>query len=190
MKRSIAVLFVMAMAACSSTDNNGGGYGGGYGRGSGGRDVPRAEAPRLAGAGGLLELVPPDDWWRDPQIQVAVNVTSDQMKLLDDIGTKQQTEVVKMRQDSRVVIRDLRSVIESEHPQSEDVIAAGERVRKLRDELFDLELRLLDSERQVLSKTQWTALQDALQERRTERRDRGGPGLGGGRRGGRGRFPG
>lgn len=179
--KKLIVLCVLAAAACASDDEVG--YPGGRRQ----PDYPRPQTQRAA-AGGLLELMPPDDWWRDPRVQVAVNLTADQMKALDDIGSKQQPEVDKLRTNSREVIRDLRGVLETEHPASADVIAAGERIRKLRDDLFDRELALLDGERQVLTKAQWSKLQDALQERRSE--DRGNRSPGGYGRRGRGRFPG
>jgi len=180
MKKLVPLVLLLAFA-CASNDDVG------Y---PGGRRAPQYPQPAArVGAGGLLELMPPDDWWHDPQTQVAVNLTSDQMKALDEIGTKQQPEVTRLRQDSREVIRDLRSTLEVEHPQSADVIAAGDRIRRLRDELFDREVRLLAAEREVLSKDQWSRLQDALTTRREENRGQRGPGGYGGRRG-RGRFPG
>jgi len=184
--KKLALVFLLLAVGCASDDEVG------YPGGRRAPDVPRQQPAARIGAGGLIELMPPDDWWHDPQIQVAVNLSSDQMKSLDAIGTKQQPDVVKMRQDSREVIRDLRSTLEQEHPQEADVIAAGERIRKLRDELFDRELRLLAAERDVLTKDQWTALQNALTTRRDEYRgDRGRGGYPGGRRGGRGgRWPG
>lgn len=178
--KKLTLLLLVAVMACASNDDED----------RGPRNFPPAEGTRITAASSLLELMPPDDWWHDPQVQIAVNLTNDQMKALDEIGTKQQPDVARLRQNSREVIRDLRSAIEIEHPQSADVIAAGERVRRVRDELFDHELRLLDAERQVLTKDQWSKLESALQERRSERRRSGYPGGYGGRRGGRGRWPG
>jgi Spy/CpxP family protein refolding chaperone len=180
--KKLVLVFLLVSIGCASDDEVG------Y---PGGRRAPQAAPPQRMSAGGLLELMPPDDWWHDPQIQVAVNLTNDQMKSLDTIAAKQESDVTKMRQDAREVIRDLRSALEMEHPQESDIVAAGERVRRLRDETFDRELRLLAAEREVLTKDQWTALQSALTTRRDEyRNERGRGGYGGGRRGGRGRFPG
>ena len=58
--------------------------------------------------------------------------------------------------------------------------------------MLDHEVRMLADERALLTKEQWTALQDALRsERQDVRGNRGGYGRGGGRRGGfGGRRPG
>ena len=181
MKRSLLTLLIIAATACSTTDDD-------YAPPR--RDMPRRDSSaRIAAAGGLVELLPPEQWWHDPQISVGVNLSNDQMRSLDEISAKQQPEIERLRDDSRAIVRDLRSALEEERG---DVIAAGQRIRKVRDELFDREVAYLAAQRAVLTREQWTALQNALQEQRQEqrfnRRDRS-PGGFGGRGGRRGRLP-
>ena len=166
-----------------------GGYGGGYGRGGDeGMTRPRATAS------GALEFVPPADWWRDPQLANAVNLTSDQVAALEKISTDSGDDADKLERDSGVALRDLRSLLESDKPAEADILAAGKRIRDMRDSMFDKQLATLAAERIVLTKQQWQTLQDQLTSRRSERgRDRGGyPGRGGfpGRGGRRPGFPG
>ena len=91
-------------------------------------------------------------------------------------------------------MRDLRNVLDSDKPASDDILAAGKRLRSLRDEVSDREFRLLAAERQILTRDQWQKLQDQLREERMPRDRmndyprRGGGGGFGGR--GRGRRPG
>jgi hypothetical protein len=162
--------------------------GGGEGRGG----FARA---RAAGAGDGLEIMPPSDWWRDPRISLAVNLTPDQVSSLDRISHDQSEEIAKLERDSLVAARDLRQTIESNQPSAADITGAGQRLRGIRDALFDRRVQLLASERTLLTQQQWTSLQDAMtapRNRDTDRRSRGGYGgrVGRGGMGGRGRFPG
>src|SRR2546430_15082601 len=90
--------------------------------------------------------------------------------------------------DSTAAERDLRLVLAAEHPTANDIVNAGQHVRSLRDQLLDHEVRMLADERALLTREQWTALQDALREDRPSdfNNRRGGYGRGGGRRGGGG----
>ncbi len=192
MKRTFVIalsLLALVLAACTSdTDDRrppqsypGGGDRGGFAR------------ARAEGAGDGLELVPPSDWWHDPRISVAVNVTPDQAASLDRISSDQSGEIAKLERDSLVAARDLRQTVEANQPSAADITAAGQRLRGVRDALFDRRVQLLASERTILTQQQWTALQDAItaRNRDADRPNRGYGGRGGrGGMGGRGRFPG
>ena len=161
----------------------------------GGADGPRSGgfARTTSGAGDGLEMMPPGDWWRDPQISVAVTLTPDQLASLDQINHDQSEEIGKLERDSVVAARDLRTVVDSSQPSAEDITGAGKRLRGVRDSLFDHRLQMFAAERALLTQTQWNALQQALASRnRPSQNDRGvNRGRGGrGGMGGRGRFPG
>jgi hypothetical protein len=163
----------------------------------GGSDGPRAGGFQRAGSGATdgLDVIPPGDWWRDPQISVAVTLTSDQITSLDRISHEQSEEIAKLDRDSTVAARDLRSVADSSQPSADDITGAGKRLRGIRDALFDHRVQMFAAERTLLTQTQWQALQRALAASRN-RSDRGnqggnrGRGGRGGMGGGRGRFPG
>jgi hypothetical protein len=140
-------------------------------------------------------MMPPSDWWHDPRISVAVNLTPDQVSSLDRISHDQSEEIAKLERDSMMSARDLRQMIESNQPTADDITGAGQRLRGVRDALFDRRVQLLAAERTLLTQQQWTALQDAVaasRNRDTDRPNRGGNRGRGGRggMGGRGRFPG
>jgi hypothetical protein len=197
MKRTFAIalpLLALLFAACTSDMDDRDrrppqGYpGGGEGRGG----FARA---RTEGAGDGLEVMPPSDWWHDPRISVAVNLTPDQLSSLDRISNDQSGEIAKLERDGLVAARDLRQMVESNQPTVADITGAGQRLRGIRDALFDRRVQLLASERTLLTQQQWTALQNAVaasRNRDTDRPNRGGYGGRGGRggMGGRGRFPG
>jgi hypothetical protein len=194
MKRAYAALslLTLVLAACTSDMDDrdrrppqsypGGGDRGGFAR------------VRAEGAGDGLEMMPPSDWWHDPRISVAVNLTPDQVASLDRMSNEQSGEIAKLERDSMVAARDLRSMVEANQPSAADITGAGQRLRGIRDALFDRRVQLLASERTLLTQQQWTALQDAMtasRNRDTDRPNRGYGGRGGrGGMGGRGRFPG
>jgi hypothetical protein len=198
MKRTYAValsLIALAFVACTSDMDDRDrrppqGYPGGGGSDRGG--LARA---RNDGAGDGLEMMPPSDWWHDPRISVAVNLTPDQASSLDRISHDQSEEIAKLERDSMMSARDLRQMVESNQPTADDITGAGQRLRGVRDALFDRRVQLLAAERTLLTQQQWTALQDAVAASRTRDTDRpnrgGNRGRGGrGGMGGRGRFPG
>lgn len=185
MKR-IAVALLFLAAACSSSDYDqppqrgpmrGGGGGGGYGF-------------RPQQAGGPLDMLPPAQWWHDPQIEAAVSLSNDQFTQMDKIAKEHEDEIARLDRDTMTATRDLRTLLETEKPSSPEIVTAAMRVRAIRDSEFEHQAQLLAAERAILTQKQWQSLQSALQSQRQERRD---DGYGGprGRRGGRGgRWPG
>ncbi len=168
MKRATVLLFAIAIvvAACSSSDpyeppqgerGRGMGQGGGY-RGA-----------AAGGGAGMLELLPPANWWRDERMANAVNLKTDQVAALDKIYSDEGDDIARLINDSQVAVRQLRDSLALEQPKSEDISSAGQRLRSLRDDIFDRQLRMLGEERLVLSTQQWTALQNELQNARSQR---------------------
>ncbi|HEV2718758.1 MAG TPA: hypothetical protein VG323_01970 [Thermoanaerobaculia bacterium] len=181
MKRIAALALVLFAAACTSSDTNqppqrgpmrgGGGYG--Y---------------RPPAAAGPLDMMPPAQWWHDPQIEAGVSLSNDQFTELDKIAKPHEEEIARLERDSATAARDLRTLLDTDKPAAADVVTAAMRVRAIRDSAFEHQAQLLAAERAVLTQRQWQSLQSALQSQRQERRDDYGyPQR---RRGGRGRFPG
>jgi hypothetical protein len=145
-----------------------------------------------AGVGDGLESMPPNDWWHDPKISVAVALSADQLASLDRISHEQAEEIAKLERDSMVAARELRETFDGSQPATADIIAAGQRMRGIRDALFDRRVQMFAAERTLLTQQQWQTLQQQIAvNNRPDRGDRGnGPRGGRGGRGGRGRFPG
>jgi hypothetical protein len=179
MKRFLLLACFLALAACAS---------GGYDDDDAGMPQRRPmsdDTMPAQNAGGLM--LPPSDWWRQAEIADRVKPTADQVAALDKLQTEQGDELTKLQRDMTVAERDLRTVLESEKPESDAIMAAGQRVRTMRDEIFGRQLRLLAAERAILTREQWSALEDAI---RMSRRDRMRNGAGGRGPGGRGAYPG
>lgn len=177
MKRFALIACLLVLAACSSA-----GYDDDDARMPERRPMPDDSMP----AQGIVEApLPPADWWRQAEIADRVKPTADQVAALDKLQSEQGDELAKLERDMIIAMRDLRNALDAEKPSSDDIMAAGSRVRTMRDEIFGRQLRMLAAERTILTREQWSALQDAV---RTRRRDRMRDGMGG--RGPRGTYPG
>lgn len=176
MKRLVLVTCLL-IAACASNDYDD-------------YDQPRRGMTSNAGdttggaqmIGGLM--LPPSDWWRQAEIADLVKPSADQVLALDKLQTGQGNEIEKLQRDMSVAERDLRNVLELDKPAGDAIVSAGQRIKTMRDDIFDRQLQLLAAERTILSREQWSALEDAI---RSRRRDRGREGMGGR---GRGAYPG
>lgn len=176
----LALLLVLLVAACSASNYD--------------DDEPRSgprramsddgDAAPMQVLGGLM--LPPADWWRQAEIANLVKPTADQVSALDKLQADQGDEIMKLERDMSVAERDLRNVLESEKPASDAIVTAGQRIKSMRDDIFDRQLRFLAAQRTILTREQWSSLQDAI---RMSRRDRNRNGMGG-RGGGRGAYPG
>ena len=159
----------------------------------GGDDSARRGGFARTGSDDGLDVMPPADWWRDPQISPAVNLSADQLAALDRIGKDQGDEIMRLQRDSVVAARDVRQIVEGNEPSVADITAAGQRLRGIRDVLFDRRVQMLAAERTLLTKQQWETLQQQLanSRNRTDRPNRGNTGRGGrGGMGGRGTVSG
>lgn len=182
MKKPLVIL-VLVLAACASSDRDE------PPMGPRGRMPSRMPPPREASSD--LDFVPLTDWWRQPAISAALNLSEDQYTRLDRIAADQRDEITRLERDVATAMRDLRGAFDA---TPVDVMPSAQRARELRDTLFDRKIRMLADERAVLTSDQWQALQRQLQEDRSGRRDDFGGRRNGGRRGGmgggRGRWPG
>lgn len=198
-RSTVVVLIVIAVtailiAACSSSDPY----------------EPQAQSERPRGMGGMgqggggfrgamdpgevamLEILPPANWWHDDRIANAVKLTPDQVASLDKIYSDQHDDIARLQRDTQVAARQLRDSLGLDTTKADDITSAGVRVKTLRDDIFDRQLKMLADERLVLSTQQWASLENALQNARTERQQerRGGYPGGRGRGGFGGRRPG
>jgi Spy/CpxP family protein refolding chaperone len=183
MKRLAAAAALLLLAACASNDY----------------DQP-SQRPPMRGSGGYgfrppqatgpLDMLPPAQWWHDPQIAATVNLTNDQIASLDKVAKDHEDEIARLDRDTLTAARDVRTLLETEQPSQGDIVAAAQRLRAIRDSAFEHQAQLLAAERGILTRQQWQSLQTAIQDQRRERRDD--TGYPRGRRGGRGggRWPG
>jgi Spy/CpxP family protein refolding chaperone len=139
----------------------------------------------------LLDMIPDDTWWRDNALAAPLNLTSDQFVSLDRIADNQRDEIARLDRDLPVATRDLRNAMNADPASAADITSAANRLRDIRNSLFDHQLQMVSAERLVLTQRQWSLLVEQLQrEREQQRMNRGNDGGYGGRgRGGRGGYP-
>ena len=177
MKRFAAVAAIL-IAACSSSDYD---------------QPPQRSArmrPTQERTAGALDMLPPAQWWHDPQIATAVSLSNDQLTSLDLVAKQHEDEIARLERDSMTAARDLRTLLDAEQPAAPEIVTAAMRLRAIRDSAFEHQAQLLAAERALLTKRQWDSLQSAMQSERQDRRE--GDSYPRGRRGrrGGGRWPG
>jgi hypothetical protein len=188
MRRLVLLACFFALAGCSTS---------GYDD-----EPPMRQRPAMAEAEGPVQTVaglalPQGEWWHQAEIADLVKPSGDQVAALDKLQTEQGDELMKLERDMSIVERDLRNALDADQPTVDAIVAAGQRIRTMRDDLFDRQVRFLAAERTILTRAQWSALEDAIRNRPRGREGNGGRGRGtpggypgrGGRRGGGG-FPG
>jgi len=182
MNRFVAASLLLFLCACA-TDN--------YQAPPPARGGGERSRMRTSGGGSGLEMMPPDEWWRDARIATAVGLSGEQVAKLDAIGSEQGEPIARLERDGMLVARDLRVALDATNPTADDIAAAGRRVRELRGTLFDRQVQMVASERLVLTQEQWRTLQAQILEERRPQRDEGYPGgrRGRGGMGGGGRRP-
>jgi hypothetical protein len=191
----LTLVTIVFMSCTSDTDDRDRGPRSYPGAAEGGRPGGFARAGAGAGASDGLDSMPPSEWWHDPKISVAVALSADQLSSLDRISHEQAEEIAKLERDSMVAARELRETFDASQPAAADIIAAGQRMRGIRDALFDRRVQMFAAERTLLTQQQWQTLQQQIAaSNRPDRGDRGNGARGGrggrGGMGGRGRFPG
>lgn len=175
MKRATLLIF-LALGACATSAPPPG---------------DRGEPSMISG----LQLDLPASWWHQASLAEPLSLTGEQFQKLDALQ-QQQEDVARMERDGMVAMRELREAIDATNATAPDIVAAGSRLRAMRDTMLERQIALVAAEREILTREQWRQLRDELAaERRPERGERGGergrgrgPGGGWGGRGG-GRRP-
>lgn len=132
----------------------------------------RVERPRRVAASAIGL---PSSWWRDARLAEPLALSSDQYQRLEALSGEQE-EIDRLEEDAQRATRELHDALQAKSATSPGILAAGKRVRELRDTLLDRQIALLAAQREILTDAQWAALQDALanewREGRPERRER------------------
>jgi uncharacterized membrane protein YgcG len=184
MRRLVLLACFLALAGCSTS---------GYDD-----EPPMRQRPAMAEAEGPVQAIaglalPSGEWWHQAEIADLIKPSADQVMALDKLQTEQGDELMKLERDMSIAERDLRNALDADNPSVDAIVTAGQRVRTMHDDVFDRQVRFLAAERTILTRAQWSALEDAIRSRRRGREGNGGRGRGqggypgrGGRRGGGG----
>lgn len=155
MKRTLLTLALVVVVGCTSSDP--------YER-------PPRRMARPARAAMDIDPLPPPGWWHDYVIAEPLDLSTEQMQQLDRAAAEfGEQDIRQLQRETLTAVRDLRGILDSEKPSSDEIIVAGQRVRSLRDEISDRQLKLLAAERQILTRAQWLKLQEQLFDERMPR---------------------
>jgi len=109
---------------------------------------------------GDARVIPPPNWWRNDEIRDALKLDASQIKRLDAAQKEHADALTKLERDLTAATKDLKTALEAQPPVAEKIIAAGDRVGTLRSTLFHEQIVILAEQRAILTRKQWTALQE------------------------------
>jgi hypothetical protein len=126
---------------------------------------PRRPQPQLRGETPLdagVDVLPPPRWWRDYRIAEPLKLSEEQEKQLDALETEEPPDLHRLRREAMLAARELESAFDADSPSTAEIVEAGDRLRKTREELLGLEIKRVAAERAVLTRDQWRRLQQEL----------------------------
>ena len=156
---------------------------------------PRPDAMQIRGeqmdSSSFGMLLPRGSWWHDERFAGGLALTTEQLTKLDVIGRDSTATISDLRREVADRARGLQRAAEQETFSRAAFDAEARRLSEARSRLLEAEVRHLADTREVLTATQWSALQENIEKNREMRREdmrerrRGGMGGRGGRGGGR-----
>src|ERR1043166_959254 len=135
MKRFAAVAAILIAACSTSSDYD---------------QPPQRPArmrPTQERTSGALDMLPPAQWWHDPQIGAAVSLSNEQFAQLDKVAKEHEDEIARLERDSMTAARDLRTLLDAEQPAAPEIVTAAMRLRAIRDRAFEHPAQPLPAER-------------------------------------------
>ncbi len=126
-------------------------------------------SPALAGSPDL----PEGKWWKHPRVATEINLTTDQVRVIDDIFARARPKLIDAKAELEKRQGDLQEAIES-NLDRRDISEKVDEVEKARAELQKTRILMVLDMRQALKPEQWERLTRMRQEFRRERRERHG----------------
>lgn len=115
--------------------------------------------------------LPEGKWWKNPRVVAEINLTTDQVREIEDIFARARPKLIDAKGDLEKREGDLQEAIES-NVDRRDVAAKVDAVEKARAELQKTRILMVLDMRQTLKAEQWERLVRMHQEFRRERRER------------------
>ena len=104
--------------------------------------------------------MPPPNWWRIDEISDSLQLDASQLKKLDAVQKEHANDLAKLERDLTTATKELKATLEAQPPVAETIIAAGDRLNALRSTLFHEQIVMLAAQRAILTRKQWTSLQE------------------------------
>jgi Spy/CpxP family protein refolding chaperone len=150
---------------------------GGHDRGRDGRGQGHGFGPEH---GGLMGILPPGMWWKNPEIVTKLSLTADQQTKMDDIFRQNRLQLVDVKASLEKEQINLEPLLNANPVDTNKALTEISKIADLRAGLEKANAKMLLGLRAVLTADQWTKLHT-----RPERGGQpGGQGQPGGPRGG------
>jgi Spy/CpxP family protein refolding chaperone len=115
--------------------------------------------------------LPEGKWWKHPRVAAEINLTSDQVRVIEDIFARARPKLIDGKGELEKRQGDLQDAIES-NADRRDISAKIEAVEAARTELQKTRILMVLDMKQALKPEQWERLVRMRQEFRQQRRER------------------
>ena len=124
-----------------------------------------------SGSGGMgmhpgSRIVPPGEWWKNPDTIQKLSLTEDQQKKMDGIFQQNRLTLIDLKANLEKQEVLLEPMLNANPPDSAKALAQINKVADARAELEKTNARMLLGIRSVLTADQWTKLQTSERGRR------------------------
>jgi Spy/CpxP family protein refolding chaperone len=130
-------------------------------------------------------IVPPGEWWKNPDVIQKLSLTEDQQKKMDGIFQQSRLQLIDLKANLEKLEVTLEPMLNANPPDSAKALAQISKVADARAELEKTNAKMLLGIRSVLTADQWTKLQTRDRDRQDSGMRYSGKGGGPGGSGGR-----
>jgi len=118
-----------------------------------------------SGSGGMgmhpgSRIVPPGEWWKNPDTIQQLSLTADQQKKMDDIMQQHRLKLIDLNAALQKEEALMHPLIEADQPDENKILAQIDSIAQARAELEKANARMLLGIRQVLTPDQWKKLRE------------------------------
>jgi Spy/CpxP family protein refolding chaperone len=157
--RALSLVGSLLLAApLAFAQNPGGGPPPMFGQSDGGRPMDRGAEGRGMGRG-MMGIVPPGAWWKNPNVVTLLALTPDQQKRMDDILLQSRIQLIHMKASLEEEQLKLEPLLNTNPLDQSRALAQISKIADLRADLEKADAKMLLSLRGVLTADQWTKLQ-------------------------------
>jgi Spy/CpxP family protein refolding chaperone len=118
------------------------------------------------GPSGYFGIVPSGTWWKNPDTIIALNLSVDQQKRMDDIFRQNRIALIDLKASLEKEQINLEPLLNANPVESTKALVEISKIADLRAGLEKANAKMLLGLRSILTADQWTKLQDLQYTRR------------------------
>jgi Spy/CpxP family protein refolding chaperone len=108
--------------------------------------------------GGLMGIVPPGTWWKNPEVIARLSLTAEQQAKMDEIFRQNRLQLVDVKASLEKEQINLEPLLNANPVDTNKAMAEIAKIADLRANLEKADARMLLGLRSVLTAEQWTKL--------------------------------